>query len=158
MTYIWKMFKMLNASETSQKNWGHFWPHDLDLKNVRKLKCERSEQKKFWGHFWPHDLHLKNVQKLKCERSEQKKFLGSLWFLTPWPIFNLLRRYIDFWWKLGKKIFFGPRPLFWTRPLILVVDLGLEWNLFRLLPTLGTLFGIDALIYTAASVSDCMKA
>jgi hypothetical protein len=52
--------------------------------------------KKIWGQLLPHDLHLKNVPKLKCERSEQKKFLGSLLVLTPWPTYTLFCSYTDF--------------------------------------------------------------
>ena len=45
----------------------------------------------------------------------------------------------EFGMKIEKNNFFYPAHFFF-------VDLDLDWNLFRLLPTLCTLFGIDALI------------
>jgi hypothetical protein len=46
----------------------------------------------------------------------------------------------EFGMKIEKKIF--------------LVDLDLDWNLFRVFPTLCTLFGIDALIYNSCHVSE----
>ena len=150
MTYIWKKFQSWNASEASQKNLGSTFAPWPTFEKCSKVEMRAKRAKKIFGvnfDVWPHDLHIPCSAVIPI--SSPKKFWGhfSLWphdlDSTYYAVISILGEN----WQ--KKIL--------ATPTFLVVDLDLESNLVRLFPTLCTLFGIDASIYTAASVSDCFE-
>ena len=146
MTYIWKKFQSWNASEASQKNLGSTFAPWPTFEKCSKVEMRAKRAKKIFGVTFSFDPMTYIYLVLQLYRfSSQKKFWGhfSLWphdlHSTYYAVISILGEN----WQ--KKIL--------ATPTFLVVDLDLEWNLVRLFPTLCTLFGIDALIYTAASVS-----